>query len=160
MKRFSFDNVICMVAAMAISAIISVALCLTISQNEKTSSGVSKTTAGTYQQVHVESNSGETAEIAEETDQSDYSDDIGYVNDEGYSESEGNETDNTIGTISTKSVFIREDSTSKSQAVDVAYRDESVVILDTAGKWFHVEHNGKYGYVYGEFISVGEQVSE
>ncbi len=160
MRNFSFDTVICMIAAMAISAIISAALCMTISQNENTSSGSTKTTASAYEQVYVESNGGEDVGDAEETDQSYNTDDGEYVADEGDSEVQENESDQTIGTISTKSVFIREECTSKSQAVDVAFRNESVVVLDSSGRWFHVEHNGKYGYIYGAFISLDNQVSD
>ena len=62
--------------------------------------------------------------------------------------------DQVIGTINTKSAFVRSAATAKSEAIAVAYRGENVIILDTNGNWYYVEHYGQYGYIYAPYVSI------
>lgn len=92
----------------------------------------------------------ETVYEADETTY-DYTED--YVTDAEETD-EAPADDQVIGTVNTKSAFVRSAATTKSEAIAVAYRGENVIILDTKGNWYYVEHYGQYGYIYAPYVSI------
>lgn len=63
----------------------------------------------------------------------------------------------TTGTVTGKTVRIRESADSSSKIVTNAYRNDTVKILETQGDWYKVEYSGETGYMSKEFVEVKEE---
>ena len=62
----------------------------------------------------------------------------------------------TTGTVTGKTVRIREKAESSSEIITNAYRDDIVNVIDEEGDWYKVEYEGNTGYISKEFVNVKE----
>lgn len=62
----------------------------------------------------------------------------------------------TNGTVTGKTVRIRENADASSKIVTNAYRNDIVDVIETSGDWYKVKYEGKTGYISKEFVNVKE----
>ena len=68
---------------------------------------------------------------------------------------ENKEEKNTdkAGYVNTESVYVRKDADKSSEVVDSLVKGDKVIIIGEKDNWYHVEVNGKKGYIATEYIS-------
>ena len=64
----------------------------------------------------------------------------------------------TTGTITGKTVRIRENADSSSKIVDNVYRNDEVNVVGEEGDWYKVQYSGQSGYISKEFVNVNGEV--
>ncbi len=57
-------------------------------------------------------------------------------------------------TVDASALYLREQPTTSSRALGMAYRDETVALLDQTGEWYHVSYDGTKGYMFGEYLII------
>lgn len=60
----------------------------------------------------------------------------------------------TTGTVTGKTVRIRESADSSSKIVTNAYRNDNVNVVEEQGDWYKVEYDGKSGYISKEYVDI------
>ncbi len=64
------------------------------------------------------------------------------------------------GTINTAAVMVRKSYSKDSQALDTAYKGETVTVLGETNKWYKVIYKDKEGYIYGKYVDVSGNIEE
>lgn len=66
----------------------------------------------------------------------------------------------TTGTITGKTVRVREKASTDAEILTNAYRDDKVKVIEKSGEWYKIEYEGFKGYVHGDYLKVAGETQK